>query len=271
MTKVSAASLDPVLVGLLRTVVCLPAVALLLLIERPKLPRGVRTWGRLAAIGVVSFILFPVLFTLGQVRTSAAHGGLILGMLPIFTGLFVALADRTRPTLRWTVGVSIAFTGLAALIVVQAGDGDRAAGLWGDVLVLLSVISAAVGYIVGARLVTALGARTVTYWGVAVAAVLLLPWTAVELLKIDDWAAIPAEAWGGVLYLALLAQVMNYVLWYWALNAGGIARVAAVQFAQPIVTLVLAVTLFSEPLTASLLISAAVILTGVGLCQLRRA
>ena len=40
------------------------------------------------------FIAFPIMFSIGQRMTSAMHGGLILAVLPIFTGLVAAAVEK---------------------------------------------------------------------------------------------------------------------------------------------------------------------------------
>ena len=96
--------------------------------------------------------------------------------------------------------------------------------------------------------------------------VLLLPVTGVMALG-QDWSGVSAEAWAGVLYLAVGATVVCYLLWYWALNVGGVVRVSTMQFVQPVVSVVLAVVMLGEALTGPLVASAAVIVFGVALCQ----
>jgi len=62
-----------------------------------------------------------------------------------------------------------------------------------------------------------------------------------------------------------MVSIAAYVTWYWALAAGGIARVGLAQFAQPIVTLGLAVIMLREAMTLPL--AAACILAGISLAR----
>lgn len=266
-TKIAVAEMDPVLVGMLRTVVALPLVAALLAVRRPPAPRGGHQWVSVMVVGFGSFIAFPVLFSMGQIRTSAAHGGLILAMLPVFTGIFAAMAERRFPSRLWVLGAAVAVAGEAALITARGTfDGGTEASLVGDLLVLASAMSAPVGYVTGARLARAIGTAAVTYWSIAVAGLVLLPFAGVMALELD-WGAVSPEAWAGVVYLAVGATVVCYLLWYWALNVGGVARVSTMQFVQPVVSVVLAVLMLGEALTGPLVASAAVIVLGVALCQ----
>ena len=49
-----------------------------------------------------------------------------------------------------------------------------------------------------------------------------------------------ATSWGAVVFLAVVTSIVGYVGWYWALDRGGIARIATLQFLQPISGFVLA-------------------------------
>lgn len=78
-----------------------------------------------------------------------------------------------------------------------------------------------------------------------IAAAILLP-TAL-LLRFP----LPADrsGWLAVAYLAIFASILGYAAWYWAIDKAGVARIAPIQFAQPLVRLILAVLLLSEPMT----------------------
>jgi drug/metabolite transporter (DMT)-like permease len=59
-----------------------------------------------------------------------------------------------------------------------------------------------------------------------------LPW-----LMRQDWAAIPAEAWAGMLYSTVLAIVFCGLAWAWALRRVGVARTAVFQNVTPVIAL----------------------------------
>jgi drug/metabolite transporter (DMT)-like permease len=271
VTKVAAQEMDGLLVGILRVVFCLPVVAVMLAGRRRPMPRGWPVWRALVVVGLSSFIGFPVLFSLGQSMTTASHGGLILASAPILTGIVAALWHRKLPGLAWIIGACLGFAGVAALILIRAGGlpTDARPSLLGDLIVLAGVLSVAVGYVSGAQLSKTLGPAAVTFWANLAASLLILPWALWWLAGID-LAAVSMGTWTGIVYLAAFAQVINFVLWYWAMEKGGIARIAAFQFVQPVITLILAVIFLGEVMTLPLIASAALILAGVGLCQFKR-
>jgi len=261
-SKIAVAQIDPLMVGILRTVLagCL-AVPLVLLMRQP-LPADTRGKRLLLFSGFAAFIAFPLLFTVGQSSTSAMHGALILATLPVFTSLFGTLIERRRVSVMWAVGCSVALLGEAVVIFWRTSGSATGTSLKGDAIVLASSAICALGYVAGARL-TQRGYPSLptTLWGAGLAAIALVP-----LLVWSLWqTGVPhadAAAWASVLTLAILTSILGYVVWYWALAHGGISRIAGVQFTQPLFGLLLAAIVLGERPAPVTLVAAVGILAG---------
>lgn len=265
-TKLGVAEIDPLVIGMLRTllaaVITLP-LALLMGVARP---RGGAQFLLLAASSLGGFVGFPLLFSIGVGITSAAHGALVLASLPVFTGLFAALAERRRPAPRWWLGSAIAMAGEAALIGFRFGYEDAGARVTGDLIVFASCAFASLGYVTGGRLARRLGAWPTTLWGISAGGLLLAPLLPFVLSRVD-WPSVGPAGFFAVAYLVLFSSILAYVAWYWALARGDMARVGALQFTQPIVGVALAAMILSEPVTPPLALAAAGILLGVWIVQ----
>ncbi len=271
VTKVAVAILDPMAVAILRTALAGLVTVPLALAMRLRLPRGAAHWLLLLVSSFCGFIVFPLLFSLGLRWTSATHGVLILAAIPVFSGLYAALLEHRRPSPRWWIGSGIALAGETFLIVVRAG-GIEAGGtdaLVGDLLVVLAAMSASVAHVSGGRLQQqGYSPWAATFWGINIAT----PPMAV-LLFFVPLAAAPGQSavagWLAAVYLALGASVVAYVAWYWALGRGGIARMAATQFAQPVVGVAVAVIWLGEAATLPMYAAMAAIVLGVVIVQRR--
>jgi len=268
-TRLAVAGLAPLHVGLLRTVFAgLLALPIALALRQP-LPKDRRGLLLLVISGASGFIVFPLLYSIGQRDTSAMHGGMILAALPIFTGSYAALVERRRPTGRWITGCVVALLGECILIALRAGTGGAEPTLGGDLLVLLSALLVASGYVAGARLAqSGYSSLATTLWGVALAALVSAVIMAASVAH-DGWPSAGWVSWGSVIYLASVTTILGYVGWYWALARGGIARIATIQFFQPVSGLALAALLLGERMTPSLLAASIVILAGVWIAQRR--
>jgi drug/metabolite transporter (DMT)-like permease len=267
-TKIAAREIDPVVVGMARTILGGIAAAPLALAFRIALPQR-EHWPAFALSAFCGFIAFPILFSIGQRLTSAMHGGLILAVLPIFTGLVAAAVERRRPAGRWWLGCAIALAGEVLLVTSRASAGTANASIFGDLLILLASVLAASGYVAGARLTQAhyasLGA---TLWGIAAATVVLLP---AYPLASGGWSLPEASlgAWLAIAFLAWVTSIIGYIGWYWALGHGGIARMGTIQFMQPLSGLVLAFYLLGERPTLSLVLATILILLGIVIARRR--
>lgn len=265
-TKLAVAGLDPLAVGLLRTLLAGVLVVPLMLAGRLAPPRSAAGRGFLAISALGGFVLFPVLFSLGLGRTSAAHGAVILAILPVLTGLIAAALERRLPGTRWWLGALLAFGGTLFLIAVRFGPSGTEASLIGDLLVLASALAAAAGYVAGARVAREAGTWSATFWGLLLGGLMLLPITPLVIAP-SDLSAAPASIWLSLLYLSAASSILAYAAWYWALGQGDIARTGLFQFFQPVVGLVLAAVMLGEVLTWPLLLATILILGGVMLAQ----
>lgn len=267
-TKLAVAELTPVTVGMLRTTLAALLTLPLLVGWRLRPPRRAAQLVLLAMVTLGGLIGFPLLFSLGVGRTSAAHAGLILAALPLPTGLIGSAFERRLPPGAWWLGAAVALLGEAFLIGADGPAGAPVATLAGDLLVAGGAFCAAAGHVAGARLAPSFGTWPTTLWAVTAGGALLLP-----LVLWQDQAAALAAAgattWAAVLFLAGGSTLLAFAAWYWALSRGGIARMGALQFLQPVVTLALAALLLGEPITPALLGAAGLILAGVALTQRR--
>lgn len=269
VTKLAAAEIEPLLVALLRTVCGGIAALPLALLMGVRPPRDRRLWVPLVASGFCGFVAFPLIFTYGQQLTSAMHGGLILAMLPVLTGLYAAVIERRRPALRWWLGCMLAFAGEVLLIGGRGIGRGAEVSVLGDALIVAACLFASLGYVLGGRLAQAgYASLGTTLWGIVASSLMVLPLLPFALA--DGLPAASPVAWGSVLFLALVTSILGYIGWYWALGAGGIARIATMQFLQPLSGLVLAFFALGERPTLVLGVATLMILAGVVIVQRRR-
>ena len=268
--KVAVGDLSALTVALLRTFLGGALAVPVALALRIPLPATQRLKIILLLSGFCGFVAFPIPFTIGLKLTSANHASMILAALPITTGAIAMLWDRRRPTRIWILGSLIALVGEAVLIGGRQSAGSvNQASLAGDALVLLSNFAASLGYVAGGRLQQAGYPSTgTTFWGAAGMAVLLAPavialWLFGDLAP--ELAAASTRSWIAIFYLAIVSTILGYVLWYWALGKGGIARVGLIQFLQPVSGVILAALLLGEQISLSFLAASALVLFGVWL------
>lgn len=261
--KIAVGGLPPMVVAILRTVIGGLAALPLVLAFRIPLPQEREQRQLLLISGFCGFVAFPILFTIGVNLTSANHASMILAALPIITGAIAMTWDKKLPKLLWYAGCIIALAGEAILIFTKTPQDIVSTSIKGDVIVLISNLFASLGYVAGGRLQQAgYPAHGTTFWGVILFAIFLLPFTPFFLSNVE-WASVPIDAWLAVTYLAVAVTIIGYMLWYWSLGRGGIARIGLIQFLQPVSGVILAWILLNEGLSMSFILASVLILIGV--------
>jgi O-acetylserine/cysteine efflux transporter len=269
--KVAVATIDAATAGLLRSMLAGVAAAALARAMRLPFPRETRQRGLLLVSGICSFVIWPLLFSIGIGLTTASRAALIVAMIPVATGLIAGAFERRWPHGSWWAGTAIALTGIVLLVLFRDGislAADRA-GVIGDLIVLAGIGFCGLGYVAGGRLTPVIGTWATTFWGLALSTVVLIP-LVVLLVPRTDWSAVTAAGWSAVAYMAICSSLLGYCAWFWALGHGGITRISALQLSQPILTIVIASIWLAERITWPLSVAAGVILAGTWLAQRQR-
>ncbi|MCF6261623.1 MAG: DMT family transporter [Gammaproteobacteria bacterium] len=257
-TRHAIVYLDPVFVGLGRSVIAaVVAGGLLLVCKAPMPTKSQFAQLMIVALGVV--IGFPLFSALAMTTLTAVHGGVVAGVLPMMTAIAGVLLTRERPSIGfWLTGVA----GCLVVIRFAYPEGFQQV-LAGDVYLALAVISAAFGYALGGRLSTELGGWQVICWALVLAFPLVLIPSGMQLPAATQH--IPVTAWLCFVYLALGSQLLGFVFWYKALALGGIVRVSQIQLLQPFITLLAAALLLGEQLDGRTLFFALLVMAVVAL------
>lgn len=239
MTRLAVEQLDPLFVTTGRVVLAGCLAGFVLLIRRRPLPER-RDRLRLGMVALCVCAGFPGFLGYAMQHVDASHGGVVLGIIPLATAVVGSLIGHQRPSLAFWLTALV-----GAFIVVGFSLGKSGGALVvGDLLLLGSVVSAALGYSLGAEVSTRLSGWEVISWVVVFATPVTLPlalWSAPAV-----WASISPLHWGAFLYLGLFSQYIGFFFWNAGLAIGGVAKVSQVQLLQTFVTLAFAVVINGE-------------------------
>ena len=251
-TRIAVRYLDPVVVGLGRSLVAALLAAVLLGLTRPRAPSRDQVKSLLVvAAGVI--IGFPLLSAWAMQQLPAAHAAIVIAIVPIFTAIAGALRMKQRPSRGfWLASVGgsasvIAFVLFTAHGVMQSADG----------LLVIAALLGAIGYAEGGRLAGVLGGWQVICWALVITApFLLLP---VALAIHRHGIAAPLQAWLAFGYVSVISQFLAFFLWYQGLAMGGIVRVSQVQLLQVFLTMSVSAALLGETITPLMFVFAALV------------
>ena len=206
-----------------------------------------REWSLLAltALGVV--VGFPLFLALALQYVPSTHGAVVTGVLPLATAVMAALWFRQHPSRSfWLCALLGAALVLIFMLVRSAGSDGHISLHLADVFLLFAMLSAALGYVVGARLTPSLGAERVICWVLVMSLPLTLPMALLHAPA--DVQAIRPSSWWAFAYVAVFSMWLGFFAWYRGLALGGAVRVSQVQLVQPFLSLLFAVPLMGEAL-----------------------
>jgi len=256
VTRIALEGLEPVMVGLGRAVVAAAVAAVILVATRQPVPPR-RHWGRLVVVALGVVLGFPLFSAIAMTTVPAAHGGVVMGVLPLATTVAGALFCGERPSARFW-----ALAALGSALVIAFAWFKGAGGLVaGDGWLLLAVAAAGIGYAVGGELSRTLCGWQVICWALVVSVPFILPVVAWRMDGVN-WGAAP-RVWAAFLYVALFSQLIAFFAWNRGLALGGVARVSQVQLLQVFLTLAASAALLGEELDAVTLGFAVVVVATV--------
>lgn len=243
-TRMAVTELDPLFVTVGRALgAALLAGLWLLWRHAPLPPRSTLPALSLVALGCI--LGFPLLSSLALRSLPAAHGAVLVGVLPLATALVAALRGDERPSTGFWM---MAVLGAALVVGFALRQGGGALHL-ADLLMFGAVAAAAIGYAEGARVARTLGGPQTICWALLLAAPVMAPLMAwVTLPHIAALRGVAPQAWGAFAYLTCFSMFIGFFFWYRGLALGGVARVGQVQLLQPFLSLVGAALLLDETL-----------------------
>ena len=246
-TRMAVAEFDPAFVALGRALAATALGAIWLRRNRaawpPKsapLPLG------LVSLGCV--IDFPWLTSIALQTLPAAHGAVLVGILPLAIALFSTLRGNEKPSAGFWIMALLGSTIVIGYALRQSGGRFHLA----DLLMFGAVVLGAIGYAEGGRLSQTMGGQAVISWALVLSAPLLAPlvlW--LSWPRLDTFAHASFHAWIGFVYVSVFSMFIGFFFWYRGMALGGIARVGQVQLVQPFMTLMGAALLLGEPLALS--------------------
>lgn len=216
-----------------------------------------RRWGWIAAYAVAEIsIPFP-LIAAGEVHVASSLAAIIIASVPlIVTVLSLRFDPSERPTPIRAVGLVLGFTGVIALVGVDV------AGSSSELLGALAIFVGAVGYAIGPMLVKlgmgGLDSRAVMGASLLVATVILTPFAA-----LDTPSRTPTlGAFAAVAALGVLCTAVAFVVYTVLIREAGTGRATVITYINPLVAVVLGVTLLDERPGPSALAGLLLILAG---------
>lgn len=252
-------------IALLRYLVAAPGFALLLWRSGglPGLTR--RDAFRLAAVGLLVVVGYHVSLNVGTRFTTSGTAALVVALAPAMTLVLAAALGLGRVTLQRSVGLAVAFAGVAIVVLLGAGGELSLANAKGPLIVLAAPVSFALYNVLLQPLLDRYSLFALTAASSLVGTLGLLPFARPS--TVDAVAGISAGDAALVLYLGVLCTLLGYLAWNVGLRGLGSTNAVTYAYGIPVLAVAFGAVLLDETVTVWLAVGGALVLVGVAAAQ----
>jgi drug/metabolite transporter (DMT)-like permease len=270
-TKKALESAPPLTVVALRLIVSAGCFLVWLALTRRRLPLPALralAW-RLVLLSLCGGGLHYGLQTLGLQYTSASNGSLYAVTAPLTIAVLGVLFLRERPTLGKTFGISIALAGVLTVMGLDELRSFELGGrVWGDLLVLTSIVLWGVFTVFGKSATDRLGAPILTAAVTVLAAVSMVPVAYWELERRGaSLRTVSVEGWAAIAFLGVGCSFLATLLYFVALEMSESQKVGVFLYTIPPMTAIVAYLALGEALGLRFFVGSALVIGGVVLTE----
>jgi drug/metabolite transporter (DMT)-like permease len=214
--------------------------------------------------GMTGVFLYNIFFLTGLQTVPASRASVIVASNPVFISLFAALLFRgERMTLLKMIGIVLSVSG--ALYVISRGNPAEilqgAIGR-GELLIFGCVLSWVSYSLIGKIVMKDVQPVSAVTYACLVGATALLPPALFEGMA-GNLTHYSLAAWLSIVYLGFFGTCLGFVWYYEGIKQIGPSKSAVFINFVPISAVVMAFFLLGETIDASLLIGAALVLSGI--------
>jgi drug/metabolite transporter (DMT)-like permease len=229
-------------------------------IERRADKPGRNQWLAAALVGLLLLVVGNGGLSVGEQSLDSGFAAVLVATVPLWMVLFAWPIDRTRPTRRSMIGLAIGLTGVAVLAGADSSSGHLA-----NATVVLGASAAwGLGSVLAHHLALPRRALVAAAAEMIAGGALLLIAAAIhgDYGRIH-WSQVPTSGWMALVYLVGPGSVLAFTAYGYALSHLPLATVSTYAYVNPVVAVLLGVTILGEPLTSIELIGTSLIVASV--------
>lgn len=267
--KIGVGSITPFSLIAGRLLIGALILGIVLLASRVELPRERRIYGHLVVMACINIAVPFFLITWGEQSIDSALAAILNSTVPLFTiGLAALVFPAEAITTNRLAGLIVGFVGVVIVVGRGAGADVGIDGLAGELALIGSSISYALGVVYARRFVHGLRPMVPAFFQVAIAALIT---GSLALALEAPWTLRPTpEALFAVLWLGVFGSSAAYLIFFSLVRAWGPTRTSMVAYLLPIVGIVLGAVVLGEVIDARIALGTGLVIAGVALVNSRR-
>jgi len=205
---------------------------------------------KIAALGLLGTTIYQLLFIQGISRIQATTTSMIMPMTPVFIAVLSSVFKLER--IHWAawLGIAVSFLGVYLLVTGQDSHlGLSRQSVKGDVFLLLANLTWALYTVLSKPLLERIPPLKLAGLSTVIGTAFYLPLAASDMGRIP-WASISAGAWASLLYSAVLAIVVGFIVYSSSVRKVGNTKTGIYSNLNPVFAVIFAWFFLSERITA---------------------
>jgi drug/metabolite transporter (DMT)-like permease len=220
---------------------------------------------RVAAAGLLVVVGYHMFLNVGTRYATAGVAALVVALAPGLTMLLAFALGLDRISLLRVVGLAVAFTGVAIVVALGAGNDLSFESAKGPLIVLGAPLAFALYNVILKPLLGRHDLLALTAATSLVGTVGLTPF--VRRSTFDAVTGAGASDAALLLYLGVLATLLGYILWNAGLKGLGPTRAVTYAYAIPPLAVTFGAIFLDEPVTVWLALGGVLVVGGIATAQ----
>lgn len=235
--------------------------------SKEKIDRG--DTGRFLLCALTGIAINQMLFLKGLSLTYSIHAVLLMLTTPILITIIAAWILKERLNIYKIAGLALGVSGAVVLITARQGSGSGENVLLGDLLVLINAVSYTFYFILVKPLMLKYNPVQVIRLVFTYGLLMVLPFGWNEFVAIE-WNSFGATEYTCIGLITIGGTFLAYLFNVYGIKVLGASVAGAYIYIQPVFATIIAMIFLKEQLEIYKLLAAALIFTGVFLCNKTR-
>lgn len=218
----------------------------------------------MAFFGVTINISF---FFLGLKQTASINAPLIASSAPIFIILFSMAFLKEHPKKREVLGSLLGLLGVLLIIIEPLLSNGVDLSLIGNVFLITATFGSIIHILIAKETINKYNPIVLTFYSFAIGSLGFIAPLTSEINEHGFLSGINTQGAIGIVFGALLSSALAYYLFYWSMKFLPAYEVGLFTYLDPVIAILIAIPLLGEIPTATYIIGAILVFSGIYIAE----